>query len=84
MLGIVNWGGVAAVAGAFVLILYPPLGVMWRWIRHTETRFNELQAGIDRLNSDDELDVRDLTAFKDDVGRRLVRLEDRVWGGRGR
>lgn len=79
MFAMVDWQGLAAVAGVIIAIIYPALGIIWRWIRHTEDRFDELRDGINELKNQDTVDVRDLQTFKDDVGRRLQRLEDHVY-----
>lgn len=71
----ISTNDLAVVIGVSVAILYPPIGVIWRWVSHTEKRFDELQGGINKLISDNEVDVADLGAFRKDVDRRLTRLE---------
>jgi hypothetical protein len=75
----IQWDTVATVATATVVIVYPPLGIIWKWIRHTEVRFDDLKYCINDLKTNDTVDVRDLKSFKDDVGRRLDRIESHVW-----
>lgn len=74
-----NWTAIGVIVSSVALLIYPPIGLMWRWIKHTEDRFDELQIGINELRSNDSLDVQELKAFKADVGRRLERLEEKVW-----
>jgi hypothetical protein len=75
----INWDQLAAVTAVLIAAFYPLLGLFWRWIKHTEDRFDELRDGIRELQKNDSVDVRDLKAFKSDVGRRLQRIEDHVW-----
>jgi hypothetical protein len=75
----VNWDQIATVAGSTVVVVYPALGIAWRWVRHTEDRFDELQSGVNELRTGDSIDVAELRSFKQDVGRRLGRLEDKTF-----
>lgn len=79
MLATVNWDQVGIILAGCAAVLYPPLGLAWRWISSLEHRFTKLQASIDHLGMSDEVDVNELKAFKDDVGRRIDRLEGKVF-----
>lgn len=68
----VEWSQVAALTGASVAVIYPPLGLIYRALGNMNHR-------ITVLEKNDVIDVRDLETFEADVGRRLKRIEDHIW-----